>query len=85
MVPHHAVADGFKYLRQSELRDEETEGSAAGLVFGHDVRPGAWPARHQTHALQVVHSLGDGDAGCIEEFAQLRFAGKAVARLSSPD
>jgi hypothetical protein len=77
--PHHSVADRFEYLGQTEFGNEQSEGAAAGLVLGENVRAGAGPPRDQAHPLKVVNGLGNGDAGGVEELAKFGFAGETIA------
>ena len=81
MRAHHSMTDGLEDLREAELGNEQAEGAPALLIFGKNVCSGSGAARNKAHALKVVNSLGDGNAGGVEELAKFGLTRKTVARL----
>jgi len=78
---HHAVADGLEDLREAKLGNEQAEGMPDGVMLRQHMGSGSGATRDQTHALQIQHGLGYGDARGVEELAQLRLARQTVAHL----
>ena len=79
---HHAVADGLEDFGQTQLGNQQAEGAARrrGAAALH-VGARAGPPCDQVHALQVEDGLGHRDARGVEQLAQFRLAGQAVAGL----